>query len=157
MASNAENVSIWWRHHGSMEKSVCPLLCGNGSKMHVFTCLNYFYITSLNNLLLLKIQKFRCYLHISSLSHWGQVTHICVGNLTIIGPNNGLSPGRCQAIIWTNAVILLIGPWGTNFSEILIGVQPFSFKKMHLKMLSAKWRPFCLSPNVLMSSLGTTL
>ena len=84
-----------------------------------------------------------------SLTHWGRVTYICVGNLTIIGPDNGLSPGRRQAIIWTNAWILLIGPWGTNFSEILICIQTFSFKKMHLKMSSAKWRPFCLGLNVL--------
>ena len=75
--------------------------------------------------------------------------HICVGNLTIIGPDNALSPGRRQAIIWSNTGILLIGPWGTNFSEILIGIQTFSFKKMHLKMSSAKWRPFCLGLNVL--------
>ena len=77
------------------------------------------------------------------------MTHICVGNLTIIGSDNGLSPGRRQAIIWTNAGILLIGPLGTNFSEILIGIQTFSFKKMHLKMASAKWRPSCLVLNVL--------
>ena len=51
-----------------------------------------------------------------SLTHWGWVTHICLGNLTIIGSDNGLSPGRRQAIIWTNAGILLIGPLGTNFS-----------------------------------------
>ena len=76
-------------------------------------------------------------------SHWGRVTHICVGNLTIFGPDNGLSPGRRQAIIWTNAGILLIGPWGTNFSEIVIGIHTFSFKKIHLKMPSAKWHPFC--------------
>ena len=75
--------------------------------------------------------------------------HICVGNLTIIGWDNGLSPARRQAIIWTNAGILLIGPLGTNFSEILIGIQTFSFTKMHLKMSSAKWRPFCLGLNVL--------
>ena len=77
-----------------------------------------------------------------SLTHWGRVTHICVGNLTIIGSDNGLSPGRRQAITWTNVGILLIRPLGTNFSEILIGIQTFSFKKMHLKMSSAKWRPF---------------
>ena len=63
---------------------------------------------------------------------------------------NGLSPGRRQAIIWTNAGILLIGPWGKNFSEILIGIQTFSFKKMPLKMSSAKRRPFCLGLNVIM-------
>ena len=77
------------------------------------------------------------------------MTHICVGNLIILGSDNGLSPGRRQAIIWTNAGILLIGPFGTNFSEILIGIQTFSFKKIHLKMSSAKWRPFCLGLNVL--------
>ena len=35
------------------------------------------------------------------------------------------------------------GPLWTNFSEILIKMQNFSFTKMHLKILSAKWRPFC--------------
>ena len=66
------------------------------------------------------------------------MTHICVGNLTIIGSDNGLSPERRQAIIWTNAGILLIGPLGTNFGEILIQIQTFSLKKMRLKMSSAK-------------------
>ena len=33
-----------------------------------------------------------------------------------------VSPGQRQAIIWTNAVKLLIGPLGTNFSEILIEI-----------------------------------
>ena len=37
------------------------------------------------------------------LTHWGRVTHICLDNLTIIGSDNGLSLGRRQAIIWTNA------------------------------------------------------
>ena len=85
------------------------------------------------------------------LTHWGRVTHICVGKLTIIGSNNGLPP--VQAIIWTNAGKLLIGPLGTNFSEILIGIQTYSFTKMHLKMSSAKWRSFCLGLNVLISPL----
>ena len=85
-------------------------------------------------------------------THWGRVTHICVGNLTIIGSHNGLLPGRRHAIIWTNAGILLIRPLGTNFSEILIGIQTFSFKKIYLKMSSTKWRPFCLGLNVLITS-----
>ena len=74
------------------------------------------------------------------LTHWGRVTHICVSILTIIGSDIGLSPGRRQAIIWTNAGILLIWPLGINFIEILIEIQIFPFKKMHLKMSSAKWR-----------------
>ena len=83
------------------------------------------------------------------LTHWGRVTHICVGKLTIIGSDNGLSPVRRQAIIWINAGILLIGPLGTKFSQILIAIQTFSFKKMHPKLSSAKCRPFCLGLNVL--------
>ena len=77
------------------------------------------------------------------------MTHICVSELTIIGSDNGLSPDRRQAIIWTNAGILSIGPLGTNFSEILIEILPFSSKKMRLKVSSAKWRPFRLGLNVL--------
>ena len=70
------------------------------------------------------------------------MTHICVGKLTIIGSDNGLSPERRQTIIWTNDGILLIGPLGTNVSEIEIEIQTFSLKKILLKMSSAKWRPF---------------
>ena len=78
---------------------------------------------------------------------WGPMTHICVSKLTIIGSDNGLSPGRCQAIIWTIVGILLIGPLGTKFSEISIAIHTFSFKKMHLKMCG-KCRPFCPGINV---------
>ena len=69
------------------------------------------------------------YTHKYVLTHWGRVMHICVSELTIIGSDNGLSPGRRQAIIWTIAGILWIGPLGTNFSEILIEIYTFSFRK----------------------------
>ena len=84
---------------------------------------------------------FSCLVTIT-VTHWGRVTHICVGNLNIIGPDNGFSPGRRQAIIWTNDGILLIWPWGTNFGKIFIGIQAFPFMNMHLKMSFVKWRPF---------------
>ena len=71
------------------------------------------------------------------VTHWGRVTHIGVSKLAIIGSDNGLSPGRRQTIIWTNAWILLIGPLGTNFSEILIEIYIFWLKEMHLEMSSA--------------------
>ena len=80
------------------------------------------------------------------LTHWGRMTHICLNELNTIGSDNGLSPSRHQAIIWTNAGILLIG---TNCSEILSEIHTFSFKKMHVKMSSGKWPPFCLGLNVL--------
>ena len=84
-----------------------------------------------------------------ALTHWGQVKHICVGNLNIVASDDGLSPGWCQAIIWTNAGILLIRSLRTNCSEILMEIHTFSFNKTHLKMSSAKWRPCCLGLNVL--------
>ena len=83
------------------------------------------------------------------LTHWGQVTHICISKLNIIGSDNGLSPDQCQAIIWTNAGILLTGYLGTKFSEISIEIHIFSFMKMHFKKSFGKWQPFCLCLNVL--------
>ena len=88
------------------------------------------------------------------LTHRGRVTHICVSDITIIASDNGLSPGRRQAIIRTNAGILLIRPLGTYFSEILIEIVLFSFKEMRLKISSAKMWPFCLGHNVLTHCCG---
>ena len=84
------------------------------------------------------------------------MTHICIIKLTIIGSDNGLLPGQCQAIIWTNARLLLVWPLGTNFSEISIDIKAFSFKKIHFKMSSGKWWAFCLDLNVLKSQVSCT-
>ena len=62
-------------------------------------------------------------------------------------------PCRRQAIIWTNAGILLIRPLGTKFNEILIEIHTSSLTKMHLKMSSGEWRPFCLRLNVLITMM----
>ena len=99
-----------------------------------------------------RVQIFQWYksrTSIDSLSHWGRVMHICVSKLTIIGSDNSLSSSLHQAIIWTNVGILLIRTLGTNFSEIGSEIHAFSFKNMHLKMLSAKWRKFYSSLNAL--------
>ena len=77
---------------------------------------------------------------------------ICVSKMIIIGSDNGLSPGRRQAIILTNAGILLIRPFmpfGINFIEILIKINTFSCNKMHFKMLYAKCCLFRLVLNEL--------
>ena len=85
------------------------------------------------------------------LTHWDRATHIiCVGKLTIIGLDNGLLPGRREAIIWTNAGILIIGPQGTNFHEIKIIIPIFWFMKKTFenvvwKMAAILSRPQCLS------------
>ena len=109
-----------------------------------FPCSLYLFLKILSLFLYCNM----CNIHESViLTHWGRVMHICVGNLTIINSDNGLLPGRRQAIIWTNAGILSIGPMGTNFGEISIAILIFLFKKMHLKVLSVKWQPFWLGLN----------
>ena len=96
-------------------------------------------------------------LHRCLLTHWGRVTHLCVSKLTSIASDNGLSPGRRQAIIWNNAGILLIGPLWTNFSEILIEIHTFSLKKIRLKLSSVKRRPFSLGLNELKEAPGSRI
>ena len=104
----------------------------------------------------------------STLVYW-QTTHLIriwyiyiIKHINTLGPNDVYRPRQPrtsfvqimavqrQAIIWTNAGILSIGPLATNFHEISIKIYTFSFKKMHLK-LSAKWQPFCFSLNVLIA------
>ena len=70
---------------------------------------------------------------------------MCVSRVTIIGSDNDLSPGRRHVITWTNAGILLIGPLETNFSEILIEIRLFSFKKRHLELSSGNCVNFVLA------------
>ena len=69
--------------------------------------------------------------------------HICISELVSIALSNGLLPVRCQAITLINAGLLSTGLIGANFSEIWIKILTFSFQKMHLKMASVKWQPFC--------------
>ena len=76
--------------------------------------------------------------------------HICVGNLTIVGADNCLSPSKLQAIICTNPGILLIRPLGTNFSGILISnqnssifIQENAFEKVVCKKVAILSQPQC--------------
>ena len=66
------------------------------------------------------------------------MTHIWDGKLSISESDNGLWPGRSQAIICNNATILWLGPFNDNLLEI----HTFSVKEMYLKMSSVKWHHF---------------
>ena len=82
----------------------------------------------------------------SYLTHWGRVTHTCVSKLTIVGSDNGLSPGRRQAIIWTNDGILSIGPlrnkpqWNINQNSY-ISIQENAFENIVCEMAAILSRP----------------
>ena len=54
---------------------------------------------------------------------------------------------------YLSAILLSIGPLGTNFSEILIKIQNVLFTKLHLNISSAKWRPFCPGGDELITML----
>ena len=75
------------------------------------------------------------------------MTHIYVGKLTTIGPDNGLSPGWYQAITWTNAGTLLIQSLGTNSSGILSNIYMFiqenAFENVVCGIASILSRPQC--------------
>ena len=81
------------------------------------------------------------------LTHWGRVTHICVGNLTIIGSDNGLSPGRRQAIICTNIINWTLGnKFQWNFSRNYnIFIQEKVFESVVCKMAAILTRPQCVN------------
>ena len=103
-----------------------------------------FHIPYQIDMLSLMIKICHCHSTMHITTHWGRVTHRCISKPTIIGSDNGWPPDRHQAIIWTNAGILLIRTLRTHFSQMLCEIHSFSFKKMHLKMSSAKGRPFSL-------------
>ena len=157
---------VWWHHVGDdiwhyrswptlIQEMACHLL---GAKKQCWLIVNRtfwnrfqrnsnFFIEEMHLKMLSSKWQPIC-LSCNVLTHWGQVTYICISKLTIIGSDKGLSPGRHQAIIWTNDGILSIWPWGANFSEMLTKIQTSSFNKMHLKM-SVIYQPFCLSLNTL--------
>ena len=68
---------------------------------------------------------------IELISPWWRISESA--NWVSTGSDNGLMPVQRQAIIWTNADLLSIGPLGTKFSDILIKIQNFSLMKMCLK------------------------
>ena len=96
--------------------------------------------------------------YMSILTHWGRVTHICVGNLTIIGSDNGFSPGRHQAITWTNVGILIIGPRGTKLQwnanrNSYIFIQENPFENVVWKMAVILARTQCVNSFLLDTKL----
>ena len=68
------------------------------------------------------------------LTHSGFVTHLSINDLHWFRQWLGTWH---QAITWTSYDL-----W-TNFCEIWTKIQNLSIKKIHLKISSAKWRPFC--------------
>ena len=109
-----------------------------------------------------RFERTGCDCVVAILTHWGQVTHICVGKLTIIGSSNSLSPGQRQAIIWTNAAMLLTGPLETNLSEVSIGssnifIQTNAFENVVREMASIFTRPQCVNLSQLNSTQEVTI
>ena len=78
------------------------------------------------------------------LTHWGRVTHICLSKLTIIDSDNGLSPSRRQAIVWTSDGILLIYPhWNANQNSYIL-IQENAIENIVRKMAAILSRPQCV-------------
>ena len=77
------------------------------------------------------------------------MTHICVIKVTIIGSDNGSSPGRRQAIIWTkcwDTVNRTLGnklQWNLN-RNLYIFIQENAFENVVWKMAAIMSRPQCV-------------
>ena len=121
-------VSTWWRHQMETFFALLAICAGNSSAPGEFPTqrpatrsFDVFLINGwVNNRDAGDLTRYRAHYDVT------------VMKLTIIGSESGLSPGRRQAIIWTNAGILLIGPLGTNVkwnfnrnSYIFIQENPF--------------------------------
>ena len=83
------------------------------------------------------------------LTLWGRMTHICIGKLTIIGSDTGLSPGRRQAIIWTNAGIFYWTlrnklQWNSNRNSSIF-IEENIFENVVCEMLSISSRSRCVN------------
>ena len=138
-ANSAETVSSSWWHDGVSWSANCSSEYGHNATLGCFR--SYFQLVTMwpgfeRKLIAVLLSSWRrrwwwvalthsvihnCHdVIMQKRSQGGRVTYICVSKLAIIGSDNGLSPDRRQAIIGTKAGILLIGPLGTNFSEILI-------------------------------------
>ena len=78
-------------------------------------------------------------LSIINLTHWGRVTHICVSKHYTICSDNGLSPRRRQAIIWTNAFFR----WNLT-RNLYIFTQENAFENVVRKLTAILSRPQCV-------------
>ena len=96
------------------------------------------------------------YLFFLLVTHWGRVTHICVGKQTIIVSDNSLSPGRRQAIIWANDGILFIGPLEQTSVKFQSKFQHFihknSIESAVCEMASILSRPKCVKQSLTIGS-----
>ena len=107
MASNAENVSIWWCHHG----------CGKIRRIQRIT--RSFFTDA--DLVVLT--------HLELLMYWGLIMHICVGGLVSIDSGNNLAPVRTHVIAWTNADFMWSRHSGRYFVEIVKKNKDFYSRK----------------------------
>ena len=139
LAAVSKNVT-WLRLYSTSFREKCINQTCN-RRQHTFRC-SYFHLLRERRMFQGNIDH-----HATTtccvLTRWDRLTHICVSKLTALGSDNGLSPVWRQAIIWTNAGILWIGPklqWNFNRNSFIF------VQENALKMLSAYWRNFFSRP-----------
>ena len=73
------------------------------------------------------------------LTLWGRARHTCVSKLpSLVQIMACPAPSHYLNQCW----IIVNWSLGKKFNEILIEINTFSFKKMHLKMYPSEWRTF---------------
>ena len=148
MASNAEKVSIWWRHH----ETSCMSWKNMWHYQHIingvhfctlpFDGVLYFILEVEYVISMMWYQIAPCF-----LNNWGRVTHICVNKVSIVDSDNGLVPGgvnKCWNIVdWTlrNRI-----HWTFNQNSYIF-IQENPFKNVVWKMAAILSRPRCVKRN----------
>ena len=78
--------------------------------------------------------------HADALTHWGQVTHICVSEPGHYCFVKWFEPVRRRAITRKNDNLFSVGPLETRFCEIIIKIQKPLSKKAHSKTRKRNWK-----------------
>ena len=83
------------------------------------------------------------------LTHWGRVTHICVGEQTIIGSDNGFNwqvPSHYLNQCWNIVIWILGNKLQSNLNRNLyIFIQENAFENAVWKMVATLSRPQCVN------------
>ena len=96
------------------------------------------------------------------LTHWGRMTHTCVGELTTIGSGNGLSPGRRQAIYlnqcWhtINSNLRNKFQWNRKRNSYIL-IQENVFENVVCEIASILPRPQCVNRSLSTCMLAAPL
>ena len=142
--------AIIWTNDATICSCIYALLGLDGGRLLISACNNWVWMTRT-----LCVKTIKMFLTINMYPIKLRVYYLCCSLYLLLWWR--LCLGYHSNLVVCNLQCKHIAFWGTHCSEILIEIHIFLFNKMHLKMSSAKLRPFYLSLNVLRLSVLFTV